>query len=378
MCCTPRTLALLAPLFLSACNLGAGSEIAQEPARQLYDLQAHTLEGDPVDLGQYRGQVALVVNTASKCGYTPQYEGLQELYESYGDQNFVVLGFPSNDFLGQEPGTPADIRAFCTEEFGVTFPLFEKVGVKDDEGQSEIYRLLGEATGTLPSWNFGKYLIAKDGQVLQFFGTKVKPTSTEITQAIEAQLAGESAASMVSGSIVSGAQSSGAHIQLKSDYADFPAKVPLGAKSLSLNGSALCEWGLLGFNLYRGALYVERTSKDAAELMRADQTMLVYLHFVRKLSADQLRDAFRASVHYQVGENSPQEHNLQTLLSWMNPVTKGDAMAFVVDQDQALTGYRNGAPLGKIGDTEFSKLFIQLYLGNKPPTEALKKGMLGL
>ncbi len=134
---------------------------------------------------------------------------------------------------------------------------------------------------------------------------------------------------------------------------------------------------MLGFNLYRGALYVERTSTNAEELLQADQTTLVYLHFVRKLSQSQLQDAFRASVHYQVGENSEWEPQLQTLLGWMVDVQKGDAMAFVIDDEQHLIGYLNGQPMGKIQSSEFGKLFLRLYLGNKPPTEALKKGMLG-
>ncbi|MFT5199552.1 MAG: glutathione peroxidase [Planctomycetota bacterium] len=370
---TTLLFSLLTLPLVSACNLGSGVEVAKNETRLLYDLNVKTLEGQAVGLDQYRGKVALVVNTASKCGYTSQYEGLQELQERFGDKGFVVLGFPSNDFLGQEPGTPAEIRAFCTEEFGVTFPMFEKVGVKVGAGQSEIYQLLGESAGTLPSWNFGKYLVDRKGQVVEFFGTKVRPTDEVITSAIDRSLSGASTEPITASMDVTGPL-----LALESNYADFPKTALAGSKTLALNGDALCEWGLLGFNLYRGALYVERTSEDAKELMQMDQTLMVYLHFVRSLSSSQLQDAFRASANFQMGEDSAQEANLQSLLGWMVDVTKGDAMAFVVDDAQALVGYVNGKPMGKIADPNFGKLFIQLYLGSQPPTEALKQGMLGL
>ncbi|HPF14363.1 MAG TPA: chalcone isomerase family protein [Planctomycetota bacterium] len=166
-------------------------------------------------------------------------------------------------------------------------------------------------------------------------------------------------------------------IQLEKAYADFPVDVPTAGKQLKLNGSALCEWGVLGFDLYRGALYAERPSKDANALMTVDQTLMVYLYFVRSLSSSQLQDAFRASAHYQVGKESPLESQLQTLLGWMRDVKKGDALAFVASPQGALKGFYNGQPLGTIESPDFTKLFVKLYLGNKPPTEALKKGMLG-
>ncbi len=174
------TLALL-PWLVGACSFGNGVEVPQEGGIDVYRQSVRSLEGQPVALDTYRGKVALIVNTASKCGFTPQYEGLQELYDTYGERGFVVLGFPCNDFMGQEPGTAEEIRTFCTQEFGVTFPMFEKVQVEEGEGQSELYRLLGQATGTLPSWNFGKYLVAKDG--------RVTPTDEPLVQAIERLLA---------------------------------------------------------------------------------------------------------------------------------------------------------------------------------------------
>jgi len=141
-----------------------------------------------VDLGAYQGKVSLVVNVASECGYTPQYAGLQELYAQMKDRGLVVLGFPCNDFGGQEPGSPAQIRSFCTERYEVTFPMFEKVRTKAGEGQSEVYAVLGEAAGELPSWNFGKYLVGKDGRVLAYFPSGVTPESTELREAIVAAL----------------------------------------------------------------------------------------------------------------------------------------------------------------------------------------------
>ena len=368
-----RSLLALLPWFAAACNVGSGVEVPQKAGNDIYSQQVNSLEGEAMSLEAYRGQVALVVNTASKCGFTPQYEDLQKLYETYGERGFVVLGFPCNDFMGQEPGSAGEIRTFCTDEYGVTFPMFEKVQVKEGEGQSELYRLLGEAAGTLPSWNFGKYLVARDGQVDQFFGTRVSPTDDQVTQAIERLLTGEAVEAMAAS-----VQSPAPALSLESDYGDFPAETSYAGKALTLNGYGLCEWGLLGFNLYRAGLYVENTSNDADTLLAVDQTMLIYQHFVRKLSESQLQDAFRASVRYQIGEDSELEPQLQALLNWMVDVRKGDAMAFVVDENQHLVGYLNGEPMGKIETPEFGKLFIQLYLGSKPPTEALKKGMLGL
>ena len=160
----------------------------EEPAMSLYDLTVPSLEGEPVDLGAFRGRVAVVVNTASKCGLTPQYEGLQQLHETYKDQGVVILGFPSNDFMNQEPGDADDIRAFCTENFGVTFPMFAKVQTKDGEGQAEIYERLHAMTGELPSWNFSKYVISKDGTKATFFEPTVAPDAKELAEAIRTEL----------------------------------------------------------------------------------------------------------------------------------------------------------------------------------------------
>jgi glutathione peroxidase len=172
---------LLCALTLAAMPTSAA------PVQSLYDLTVNSLDGKPVDLGQYKGHVVLVVNVASKCGFTPQYAGLEKLYLNYQDKGFFILGFPSNDFLHQEPGTPQEIAAFCTNTYHVTFPMFEKVVVSKRDGQAPVYQFL--TTGfPAPSWNFCKYLIDKNGKVLQEFPSKVTPESKDLTDAIDAAL----------------------------------------------------------------------------------------------------------------------------------------------------------------------------------------------
>ncbi len=157
-------------------------------ADSFYAMKTTTLAGQPADLAQYDGKVALVVNVASQCGFTPQYAGLQKLYDELKDKGFVVLGFPSNDFGAQEPGTPDEIASFCKKNYGVTFPLFSKLVTKAGPEQSPIYGYLGK-TGSLPSWNFAKYLVDKNGKVVQFFNSKVTPDSPELRSAIDKALA---------------------------------------------------------------------------------------------------------------------------------------------------------------------------------------------
>jgi glutathione peroxidase len=144
-------------------------------AESFYRLSTKTLEGKKADLKEYKGKVALVVNVASYCGNTPQYTGLEKLYNDLKDKGFIVLGFPSNDFGKQEPGTPEEIRKFCSTKYTVSFPLFEKVVTKAGEGQSPIYADLKKQTGELPNWNFSKYLVGKDGKVIKYYQAKVKP-----------------------------------------------------------------------------------------------------------------------------------------------------------------------------------------------------------
>jgi len=153
-----------------------------------YSLKTSTLAGKPADLAQFAGQVTLVVNVASECGFTPQYKGLEALHEELKAKGFSVLGFPSNDFGGQEPGSPEQIQTFCQKNYGVTFPMFGKLVTKTGPEQSPIYAYLGK-TGNLPNWNFCKYLVGKDGKVIAFFPSKVTPESKDLKDAIEAALA---------------------------------------------------------------------------------------------------------------------------------------------------------------------------------------------
>ncbi|MBL9141700.1 MAG: glutathione peroxidase [Phycisphaerae bacterium] len=156
--------------------------------KSFFALKCSALDGKPIDLSAYAGKVVLVVNVASKCGYTPQYTGLEAMWKKYKDQGLVVIGFPSNDFGGQEPGSPGEIQEFCSKNYGVTFPIMAKVQTKAGEGQSEMYEFLGARTGSLPGWNFGKYLIGRDGAPVAFYASKVTPEGEELTAAVEAQL----------------------------------------------------------------------------------------------------------------------------------------------------------------------------------------------
>jgi glutathione peroxidase len=157
--------------------------IAQQNASSFYDLKTTTLQGKPADLGVYRGKVTLVVNTASECGYTPQYEGLEALHRELAPKGFSVLGFPSNDFGAQEPGSAQEIAEFCRKNYGVTFPMFAKLSTRSGAGQSPIYTFLG-ATGQLPAWNFSKYVVGKNGKVVAFFPSAVTPDAPELRAAI--------------------------------------------------------------------------------------------------------------------------------------------------------------------------------------------------
>ena len=169
-------------------RMGGGVQMASTKSTgSLWGLSTRTLEGEPADLAQYRGKVALVVNVASKCGMTPQYEGLEKLHEELAPRGFTVLGFPSNDFGGQEPGTAEEIRSFCSSTYGVTFPMFEK-RVAKGEGKDGIYRFL-TAELEEPTWNFTKYLVGKDGRVVARFAPQTKPGDDELVAAIEEALA---------------------------------------------------------------------------------------------------------------------------------------------------------------------------------------------
>lgn len=155
------------------------------------DVDMRRLLGKTENLCQsYGGKVMLVVNTASQCGYTPQYEGLEKVYQQYRDRGLVVLGFPSEDFGGQELAKEEDIAEFCKANFGVSFPMFGKSAVKGREA-NPLFRTLAQKTGQEPGWNFNKYLVGRDGKVLAHFGSDVKPDGASLQRAIEAALAAQ-------------------------------------------------------------------------------------------------------------------------------------------------------------------------------------------
>jgi glutathione peroxidase len=170
-------------LCLSIFILAFGAFMSAQQPASFYDLQTQSLDGKPGNLAQYRGKVSLVVNVASKCGYTPQYEGLEQLQRELKGKGFNVLGFPSNDFGGQEPGSAKEIADFCRLTYDVTFPMFEKVVTKKGVGQSPIYGFLGRS-GNLPAWNFSKYLIDKQGRIVGFFPSEVTPEDASLRAAI--------------------------------------------------------------------------------------------------------------------------------------------------------------------------------------------------
>ncbi len=162
----------------------AATASAEEPGVHAFTLNLS--EGTPKKLADYRGKALLLVNTASKCGFTKQYAPMEQLYQKYKDRGFEVLAFPANDFMRQEPGTNAEIRAFCTETFRTTFPLFEKISVKG-AGTHPLYRYLTTLPGFAGdvTWNFNKFLVNPDGKVVARFGSRVDPLSDELTRKLE-------------------------------------------------------------------------------------------------------------------------------------------------------------------------------------------------
>ncbi len=188
---------LLIPLmtFLSACfgthaikSKPLDPSVMTQSTKSLYDFKMKSINGELIDFSKYKGKKVLIVNTASECGYTPQYKDLEELNKKYGDK-VVILGFPANNFGGQEPGTNKEIAGFCEKNYGVTFQLFEKVDVVG-ENACDLYKWLStkEMNGwnsQEPKWNFNKYLIDENGQLVKYFASSVKPMSEEILQAIK-------------------------------------------------------------------------------------------------------------------------------------------------------------------------------------------------
>lgn len=171
--------------------LACAGTLMAESAQDIKSIPLKDINGKETSLKAYDGKVLLLVNVASKCGYTPQYKSLEATYLKYKDQGFAVLGFPCNDFGAQEPGSNEEIKEFCSTKYNVTFPMFDKLHVKGSE-QHPLYAALTSKESPYPgpvSWNFGKFLIGKDGKILNRFDSKVKPDSPEVTKAIEAALA---------------------------------------------------------------------------------------------------------------------------------------------------------------------------------------------
>lgn len=178
--------------WISIIALLALGVLGRTDIKNIYDFHLKNIDGKEVSLGQYEGKVLLIVNTASLCGYTPQYEGLEKLYKEYKDQGFVILGFPANNFGQQEPGTDTKIKQFCQTKYSVTFPMFSKVSVKG-ENQSPLFTYLTsepnpDFTGEI-KWNFEKFLIGKDGKLLHRFRSQVTPGSNQLSTAVRKALA---------------------------------------------------------------------------------------------------------------------------------------------------------------------------------------------
>ena len=152
----------------------------------MHEFTLNSIDGRPAPLAAYQGKVVLIVNVASRCGFTPQYAGLEALYEKYIDRGFVILGFPANNFGGQEPGTNEEIKTFCSSKYNVTFPMYSKISVKGDD-KAPLYQFL-TATGGEIQWNFTKFLVDKNGKVVARFEPKVTPESPEVAEAIEKAL----------------------------------------------------------------------------------------------------------------------------------------------------------------------------------------------
>lgn len=164
----------------------------KEHSMSVYDFTMKDIDGKDVKLDEFRGKVVMIVNVASKCGFTPQYAGLEKLYKNYKDRGFVILGFPANNFLRQEPGTDAEIKTFCTSKYNVTFPMFSKISVKGKD-QHPLYAYLTDKKndhefGGAISWNFNKFLVSKDGKIVARFGSKTTPEDEELAKAVETEL----------------------------------------------------------------------------------------------------------------------------------------------------------------------------------------------
>jgi glutathione peroxidase len=187
-------LAIIAMALGFAANKAAAAEAAgAQQAKSVLEFKLNDIDGNPVDLSKYKGKVLLIVNTASKCGHTPQYSSLEKIYDQYKQQGFEVLAFPANEFRGQEPGTNAEIKQFCSSKYDVSFPLFSKIVVKG-EGMHPLYQFITSSdknpqTGGEIKWNFTKFLVDREGKIVQRFEPAVKPDDAKVTGAIETALA---------------------------------------------------------------------------------------------------------------------------------------------------------------------------------------------
>lgn len=176
---------MISLLFLAAALIGA--------EKNVFDYTLSTIDGQPAPLSAYKGKVVMLVNVASRCGFTPQYAALEAIYEKYMDRGFVIVGIPANNFGAQEPGTNQEIKTFCQSKYNVTFPMMSKVSVKGDD-KTPLYQYLTDKAanpkmGGEIQWNFTKFLVGPDGQVIARFEPKVTPDSPEVTSAIESALA---------------------------------------------------------------------------------------------------------------------------------------------------------------------------------------------
>jgi glutathione peroxidase len=185
----PRSLALLTLAF----SMAAAALAAPPDAKSVYDFTLKSIDGQPTPLSEYHGKALLLVNVASRCGFTPQYTALEAVYEKYKSRGLVIVGVPANNFMGQEPGTNEEIKTFCTKKYNVTFPMMSKLSVKGDD-QTPLYQFLTSKSadpkfGGEIQWNFTKFLFDRNGNPVARFEPKVTPDSPEVTAAIEAALA---------------------------------------------------------------------------------------------------------------------------------------------------------------------------------------------
>lgn len=178
----------IVPFVFLICLL-ASSNLWGEPVKNVHSFSVKTMDGQEKSLADFKGKILLIVNTASKCGFTPQYDGLEKLYQQYKNKGFEVLGFPANNFMFQEPGSDAEIKKFCSLKYNVTFPMFSKISVKGKD-IDPLYEFLTQESALKGdiSWNFNKFLVDSEGNVVTRFGSKAEPLSDEITKEIEKNL----------------------------------------------------------------------------------------------------------------------------------------------------------------------------------------------